>query len=430
MGLGRFGGGEGVTRWLVEQGADVTISDRDNAAKLAEPLARIADLVRSGSVTLHLGEHNVSDFTTADMVVANPAVPLPWENRFLRSAHAAGVPIMTEMRLLVEQLAAIGAGNIIGVTGSAGKSTTAAMIHHLLHVCGVRSHLGGNIGGSLLAQLDSIGGDDWMVLELSSAMLYWLGQGVGFADAPGWSPRIAVLTNIEPNHLDWHGSFEHYRESKLNIFRWQPQPWIALRGDERHDAERRLALKIPGEHNQRNAHLAIKAAQRATGIAESKLTQAIAGFSGLPHRLQLIAERDGMRFYNDSKSTTPQATLLAVESFDDASRVHLIAGGYDKKIDLNAIAQLTPRIAGLYTIGDTGIALAKAAGRAGDGHLVSCETLDRAVEAAVHRMRPGDVLLLSPGCASWDQFINFEQRGERFTQLVNRQSIPSASTIG
>ncbi len=426
MGLGRFGGGEAVTRWLVEQGADIVISDRDDASKLAEPLARIADLIEQGRVTLHLGEHNVSDFTTVDMVIANPAVPMPWDNRFLRSAQAAGVPITTEIRLLVERLPMQGCGKVIGVTGSAGKSTTAAMIHHLLQASGIASHLGGNIGGSLLPTLPHIKPDDWVVLELSSAMLHWLGEGAGYPQAKGWSPRAAVLTNITPNHIDWHGSFEHYRESKLNIFRHQAincRDCVALRGDDLNPDESRIALSIPGEHNQRNARLAMETVQRATGMKFEELAPRLMGFAGLPHRLQLAGERDGLRFYNDSKSTTPEATLLAVASFDDPLRVHLIAGGYDKKIDLSAIARLTPGIAGLYTIGETGNTLAEAGCRSGGGFAAYCGTLDRAVETALARMRTGDVLLLSPGCASWDQFINFEQRGEQFTRLINRQPI-------
>lgn len=417
MGLGRFGGGVGVTRWLAGQGASVVLTDKDQRENLEDSLSQIGDLVQQGVVTLRLGEHNVSDFTTCDLVVANPAVPKPWENRFIRSAQAAGVPVTTEIRLLVERLPANGSGNVIGVTGSAGKSTTTAMIHHLLQGVGFTSHLGGNIGGSLLNSLESIKPEDWVVLELSSAMLHWLGEGEGYADARGWSPRVAVLTNINENHIDWHGDFTHYRQCKLNIFAHQADGGIAIRGDELDVEDFRVELKIPGKHNQRNARVAIEAVHRAAGVPVGELTPLLTDFAGLPHRLQLACEIDGMRFYNDSKSTTPEATLLAVASFEDPSRVHLIAGGYDKGSDLGAIAALTPRIAGLYTVGVTGSSLAKAgAGSGGFAHYV--ETLDRAVDAAINRMRKGDVLLLSPGCASWDQFINFEQRGDQFVRLV------------
>jgi UDP-N-acetylmuramoylalanine--D-glutamate ligase len=157
--------------------------------------------------------------------------------------------------------------------------------------------------------------------------------------------------------------------------------------------------------------------QRVLKVAAEKIALTLADFPGLPHRLQLVAEREGLRFYNDSKSTTPEATALAVNAFDDPSRLHLIAGGYDKKIDLTAIANLARKIAGLYTIGATGAALAAAGAKAG-GRSQYCATLEHAVQEALHRMRDGDILLLSPGCASWDQFTNFEERGEAFVRLV------------
>ena len=171
MGLGRFGGGSGVTRWLADQ-AWVLLTDCQTPENSKASLADLQDLIHQGRVVLRLGEHNVSDFTTADLVVANPAVPLPWNNRFLRSGKAGG-PITTEIGLLVERL---NRRRVIGVTGSRRKSTTAAMIHHVLQRSGRRAHLGGNIGGSLLNSLDEIHTDDWIVLELSSAMLHWLGQ--------------------------------------------------------------------------------------------------------------------------------------------------------------------------------------------------------------------------------------------------------------
>ncbi|MHC4990727.1 MAG: Mur ligase family protein, partial [Planctomycetota bacterium] len=214
MGLGRFGGGLGAVRWLAEQGAHVLLSDRAPADRLQQSVQLLEDLVERGVVELELGGHDRSSFVECDLLVVNPAVPHPWDNPLLDAARAAGVPLTTEMRLLVERL---DASRVIGVTGSAGKSTTAAMIHHVLERCGARSHLGGNVGGSLLGDLPRIDRADWVVLELSSAMLCWLGPGVGTSTATGWSPHVAVITNIAPNHLDWHGSFEHYVRSKRMI---------------------------------------------------------------------------------------------------------------------------------------------------------------------------------------------------------------------
>src|SRR6185503_4415750 len=159
MGLGRFGGGVGVTRWLAGQGCDVLLTDLASQEELADQVIKVRDHVESGVVTLRLGGHNVADFTTADFVVANPAVPKPWENRFLRAAEAAAVPVTTEIRLLVERLP--DRRRAIGVTGSAGKSTTCAVIAHRIRGRGAVVHFGGNIGGSLLESLPRIGPRDW-----------------------------------------------------------------------------------------------------------------------------------------------------------------------------------------------------------------------------------------------------------------------------
>ena len=494
MGLGRFGGGIGVVRWLAGQGAEVLVTDLEPADRLAGSLEQIRDLVDRGAVDLRLGGHEKRDFAACDLVVANPGVLRPWENEHLRAAAAAGVSITTEIRLLVERL---DRACTIGVTGTAGKSTTAAMIHHILRELGRPAHLGGNIGGSLLNDLRRISSGDPVVLELSSFMLYWLGQGAGDPGAVGWSPSLAVMTNLTDNHLDWHGTFERYAEAKRTICRYQEAGndhlvwaadgdhvrlagWaaegpaeacsIAPRdpGADPWPIDGHLKLAVPGEHNRLNARLAVTAATIALGAEHDpggvleqvpsrfsgsrplrpadiaarpyqsecrpggpygaleadlarRCAESLRSFRGLPHRLQLVGERDGLRFIDDSKSTTPRATCLAVGAFDDPSKVHLIAGGYDKGLDLSPIVELAPRLAGLYTIGATGRDLAAAV--AGRAPTALCHTLEAAVEHATARGRRGEVLLLSPGCASWDQYDNYEQRGEAFCECVKKKGL-------
>lgn len=441
MGLGRFGGGLGASQFLLSQGWDVLVTDMASEESLAGSIASVREAAAPGRLRLRLGGHDTADFQAADLVVANAAVPKPWDHPMLIAARHAGVPVVSEINLLVSRLPS---RNVVGVTGSAGKSTTSAMLHLMLESGGIPARLGGNIGGSLLGE--SIGVDEWVVLELSSAMLWWLGEGARTMGGAGagvlpWSPRVAVLTNITPNHNDWHGGFEDYVRSKGAIRSEQvegdrfltrfeeelpdeaaraaasAEAWWRPCAPARDGCPATPALAIPGEHMRRNAGLAMEAAWAVAAVAGRAIEAAgalgaISRFRGLAHRLQLAGEVNGIRCFNDSKATTPEATLRAVASFEDPGRVHLIAGGYDKGIDLSSIRDLAGRLAGLYAIGATEPSLAPAPPAR------RCGTLAHAVEQALDSAEPGDILLLSPGCASWDQFDNFERRGEAFLQLL------------
>ena len=447
MGLGRFGGGVGVARFLAERGADVLVTDMLGADELAASLAQLDGVA---GITFRLGEHNVSDFTTCDLLVVNPEVKPG--NRFVRAAQAAGVQITSEIRLLVKHLP--DRKRTIGVTGSAGKSTVSAMVAHVLDEAeltrrhqgakarrrGSRAWLGGNIGGSLLPRVDEIREDDWVVLELSSFMLEGLRED-------RWSPHIAVVTNLSPNHLDWHGSMAAYAEAKRTLAEFQEAQDVQIAGAD--SAQQLLAptrpvgrpvaasglpaLAVPGAHNRANAALAAAAVRAALG--EGADLAPLARFPGLPHRLQPVGKHAGVSYFNDSKSTTPEAATLAIEAFDPQT-VRIILGGSDKGSDLAPLARFAAQhCAGIYTIGATGDAIAEAA-EAYEPQPVRpescggatwppptavvrrCGTLAAAVDAIATDAKPGDNVVLSPGCASWDQFANYTARGDAFVAAI------------
>lgn len=437
MGLGLFGGGLGVARWLHAQGAHVRISDRRSAEVLADALKELEPLRKQGRIDVECGQHTPAWFTEADLVVANAAVPTPWDNPLLCSARDANVPVTTEIRLSIESLPG---RRTIGITGSAGKSTTSAMAYEALRASGRCAVLGGNYGGSLLGSTDAERAD-WLVLELSSAQLWWLSdEAADWSGRPrlGWRPMIGALTNLAPNHVDWHGSVEHYLMAKAGIVPpdgalvtwfsqddpsaehaaatavgidrawWRVTPPLARTEG--------LSLSVPGAHMAQNARTALALLDRATAIDgrpndRDAALRAINSFPGLPHRMQRVGAWHGVAYFNDSKSTTPGATMRALEAFEDLGRVHLIAGGYDKHIDLSGIAGLAPRLAGLYAIGQVQEQLAASGG-------LCCGTMESAVHEALRRARPGDSILLSPACASLDQYPNFEHRGDHFVALV------------
>lgn len=445
MGLGRFGGGVGVTRWLVANGAKVIVTDTAAAEKLEESLQQIADL----PVTLRLGGHDDRDFRAADVVVVNPAVPD--SSPFLQTARAAGVQITTEMNLFLERCPA----PQVGITGSVGKSTVTAMTGHVLTqtLAGRQVWVGGNIGKSLLDALERIRPEDLVVLELSSFQLQR-------TSAVRWSPHVAVITNLSPNHLDWHGNYAAYVAAKLHIVRFQvpgrdfliiqdtpelrrifdqlhgdvsglwrygldgdapracAQTTAAVDCDDRRMQWPDLRLPVPGRHNRENAAAALTVAH-LLGVPGEAAVAALETFAALPHRLQRVAETQGVTWYDDSKSTTPESAITALNSFEHPLLV--ILGGYDKGSDLQPVAHEAARRAKFAAcIGKTGAGLADAI-RAAGGQAELCENLPAAVAACKQRAQPGDVVLLSPACASWDQFVDYRARGRQFADLARAQ---------
>ncbi len=418
-GLGRFGGGTAVTRWLVEQGAArVLVTDRDPADKLAASVKELDGL----PIEFRLGAHDRRDFTDADLVVASPAIPP--RSEFVTAARDAGVPVTTEIRLFIERCPA----TIVAVTGTKGKSTTTTLLHKML--CRkFQTWLGGNIGKSLLADLPKIETHDMVVLELSSFMLDYLRP-------MKWSPHVAVVTNLSLDHVDWHGSERHYLDAKRVILEFQRRDDYAIinEADEKSitlaewtpakveffgtHARKQFHLSLPGAHNQVNAQAAFAAAH-CLGITFAEAQAAVQDFTGLPHRLEFVGDDHGIRFYNDSIATIPDAAIAALDAFPAGSVIQIV-GGYDKRIPMAGLCDaLAERAKAVLTIGAIGPKLAEFVKDANpDASVIQCADLREAVARARDIATPGDNVLLSPGCASYDQFANFEQRGEAFRQLV------------
>jgi len=419
IGLGRFGGGVGVTQWLCGQGAKVTVSDAASPESLAESIAALDRF----DVELHIGGHREDDFTKADLLIVNPAVPK--ESPLLKLAEKADVPRTSEINLFLERCPA----KVVGITGSVGKSTTTAMTGKIL-ATKYRTFVGGNIGKSLLNELDDMNGKDIVVLELSSFQL---------EDLPivGVSPCVALVTNLAANHLDRHGTMLAYGQAKKNIFRFQHDGDVAIFNS----LDREVAawadeapanadffpikgadfsLTVPGGHNQLNAQAAWAIAKQF-GITKKLAAAALKDFKGLPHRLAFVCEKRGIRYFNDSKSTTPAGACVALNSFDKG-RVVILLGGYDKGADFTDMARLTAaRAKAAVTFGKTGSAIYAAInGCLNHCESVNCDNLMQAVEHARKFARKGDVILLSPACASYDQFDNYERRGELFVKLAQQ----------
>jgi UDP-N-acetylmuramoylalanine--D-glutamate ligase len=384
-------------------------------ATLADSLAQLTDVQIEA---VHLGGHDAEDLNT-EFVVVNPAVRA--DHSMLRIARNAGARLISETELFLESCPA----QVIGVTGTTGKSTACAMLHAMLAAAGRPAWLGGNIGRSLLGDVTTMTADDWVVLEMSSFQLAHLSENCRM-------PRLAVITNCSPHHLDWHGTYAGYLRAKqrlvtscgsvvLNRQNEEVWSWRALASGRLIDSwtlERLDSLPVPGDHNRENAACAAAAAE-ATGIEPTVIQDALQGFHGLPHRLEFIAEVDGRRFYNDSKSTMPEATVAALAAVD--GNVWLLAGGDEKDAGLSAMAAaIARRVNGATFFGAAGGRIHGAVREAGGSQ--PCVVVDELHEAfwwCWSRARPGDAVLLSPGCASLGQFRDFAHRGESFRALVS-----------
>jgi UDP-N-acetylmuramoylalanine--D-glutamate ligase len=436
MGLGSFGGGLGAVRFLVEQGARVTVTDSRSADQLAESLAELDGVP---VVKWTLGRHDDADFDTAELVVVNPAVRR--DHPLLCRCRERGIPLTSEMNLFWQHQRGI----VLAVTGSNGKSTTTAMLHNILRQTGRTCWLGGNLGRSLLPVVDQISPEDFVVLELSSFQLHDL-------DRLQARPHVGLVTNFSPNHLDWHGTVEEYRRAKQSLLRWQAADDVAVLnaddedvrtwptnaairwfGWDQADAELPAVgdwVRLPGRHNFANA-LAAATAARAVGATLEQVRCGLETYAPLPHRLQFIGEAAGRRFYNDSLATTPESTLVALDAFVEP--IVLLAGGYDKRVDLSAMAAaIATKSKAVALMGQTAPALQALIASNADRRTHCSEPLPdfpTTFTWAVEQTSPGDVVVLSPGCASYDWFRHFADRGEQFAQLAREWIAEQSSLI-
>ena len=409
VGLGRSG--VALARFLRDRGDLVRVVDSKPAAKLGDHLAKLP-----AGVETVLGGYDDSVLSGCDEVYASPGVP--WDSDLLQAARRKGFRVGSEMDLFFRSCPA----PIVGITGTNGKTTTTALTGAVL-ARGRRPILvGGNIGDTVLDRLPEVTPEHWVVLELSSFQLESI-------ERP--KPAIGVILNLTPDHLDRHGTFDNYGAAKARLIRFLERDADAvLNGQD--PAVRALAaqtagrvtwfdqepdppMPLPGAHNLMNAKAAA-AVGRLAGIPSTEVASAIAGFAGVEHRLELVGEWGGVRWYNDSKATNPDAAAVGIESFS-GQPVVLIAGGQGSGFDLAGWVERIRRIAGgVVLIGESAEVLEREL--AGRPNVVRASDLDHAVELAAGLAEPGGVVLLSPGYKSFDWFTSFEDRGRRFKDSV------------
>ncbi len=446
MGLGLFSGGVETVRYLVRCGADVTVTDLKDEKTLSSSVEQLSGL----PVRLVLGRHEEEDFTKVDVVVVSPAVPD--SSKYVAVARRAGVKLTTEMNIFFEHCPA----RILGVTGSNGKTTTAHLAFEMLRNSPTKAILGGNVGRSLINLLDIIDPGGAVVLELSSFQLErlrWAGK----------SPHLALITNLTPNHLDRHGTMHAYRQAKQAILDYQGKDdyavlnlddpefehWEAVAKGEvlYYSATRRSTsgarlrgniielvyrgipmpicrreeVLLPGLFNISNS-LGAACAAFCFGARPEHMAGTLRTFSGVEHRLEFILEHQGVKYYNDSIATNPESTIAALSAFD--TPVTLIAGGYDKLLPFDALGfVIAEKVANLVLVGDTADKIESAVSAAGGGPRISrCDTFETAVETAISASPAPGVVLLSPACASYDMFDNFQQRGNLFKEIVRNHA--------
>ena len=423
-----------LIKYLVSLGANVTARDKNSREWLGE---KYTECERLG-VKCILGEDYLDNITD-DIIFKTPG--LRFDVPELVKARENGAIVTSEMETFFE----VCPSHIIAVTGSDGKTTTTTLIHKIMTKAGYKTWLGGNIGNPLLADTDKMSENDWVILELSSFQLHTMKK----------SPEIGVITNLSPNHLDWHKDYAEYIEAKTNIFtHMSRENTIVLNADNadcaallplahekvvmfarkkkatvwldgdiiRYGSEEILNIndiKIPGMHNVENYMAAIAAVH---GLADAETIQEVAKeFGGVEHRIELVRTLDGVRYYNSSIDSSPNRTINTLNVFPE--KVIMISGGKDKGIPYDAVGPaIADHVKTLILIGATSEAIygaLKKTGRENEVETVFVKSYEEAVNTAKDRAKSGDVVLLSPASTSFDMFRNFEERGNLFKKLVN-----------
>ncbi|MEM7344732.1 MAG: UDP-N-acetylmuramoyl-L-alanine--D-glutamate ligase [Chloroflexota bacterium] len=473
VGLGREG--QALALYLARHGLDVTATDQ----KTAETLAAIIPSLEAAGIRLVLGEHPLSLLDEANLLFVSPGIPL--EIPFLEEAKARNIPLCTETKLFCYLCPA----PIVAVTGSSGKTTTVTLLSEIMKASGRKTWVGGNIGQPLIGFVDQIEPDDIVVMELSSFQLEYFHQalnaGAYIDDLPAdnaqaltalldnWSPKIGAILNITPNHLDRHPSMKQYVRAKRALINYQgvggkvimnldndmtrtigkqfgprtrwfsveAQPvsggclledHIVLLDDE--SSPQLIAtldeIKLRGIHNVSNILAACLLAREA-GAPLDAMCEVVRNFTGVEHRLELVRELKGVRYYNDSIATSPERLVAALKSFDEP--VILLAGGRDKRLPWHEAARLIlHKTEQVILFGEATDLIIQAVNKErkdivyADTNIQTCATLEDAIQLAHQIAQPGQVVLLSPGCASFDMFPNYAERGSQFMALVRQLS--------
>lgn len=405
--LGLARSGEAAALALRSQGVEVVGYDRDRELDPAV-MGRLA----AAGVEIQLGEENDALLGGIDAVIKSPGIP--GDRPLVTGARVRGIPVLSEIELGARLLT----NPLIGITGTNGKTTTTALVGAMFDAAGRAAEVVGNIGRPLTSLVGHVDASVWIVCELSSFQL---------EDVETLQPRIAVLLNLEPDHIDRHGTFEAYRDAKLRVFERQtaadvavvprgfgPVPGAGRQIEFSADDVLPAEPRIPGAHNRENAAAAVAIA-RAAGLADEAIAEALRSFPGVEHRIEEVREIDGIRFVNDSKATNVAAARCAVASF--AAPLHVILGGRGKDESYDALAADLGPADRAYLIGEAAAEIAGSLERE-RVQFEQCGDLVTALQVAFAAASSGDVVLLSPACASFDQFDDFEHRGNEFRRLV------------